>query len=163
MKQPDNTIWLFQVPDKARYLITQMQESFTFNIAIKQSGLLLTIASYNSFWWYGKMFHQSTFFSSGYLKKHHSTLFCPPLPAHKLHSVQKLGFGTCNKIYVEFESPWWDADCDIIHLVWEDEVCIAAMNHTVPLQACTEPLCKCYKAWQNTCLCSVMFAPWRHA
>lgn len=49
MKQPDNTIWLFQVPDKARYLITQMQESFTFNIAIKQSGLLLTIASYNSF------------------------------------------------------------------------------------------------------------------
>ncbi|XP_073338327.1 peroxisomal N(1)-acetyl-spermine/spermidine oxidase-like [Pagrus major] len=57
----------------------------------------------------------------GYLKKHHSTLFCPPLPAHKLHSVQKLGFGTCNKIFVEFESPWWDADCDIIHLVWEDE------------------------------------------
>ncbi|KAM9345431.1 peroxisomal N(1)-acetyl-spermine/spermidine oxidase-like [Symphorus nematophorus] len=57
----------------------------------------------------------------GYLKKHHSTLFCPPLPAHKLHSVQKLGFGTCNKIHVEFESPWWDADCDIIYLVWEDE------------------------------------------
>ncbi|XP_026209571.1 peroxisomal N(1)-acetyl-spermine/spermidine oxidase-like isoform X2 [Anabas testudineus] len=57
----------------------------------------------------------------GYLKKHHSTLFSPPLPAHKLHSIQKLGFGTCNKIYVEFETPWWDADCDVIYLVWEDE------------------------------------------
>ncbi|XP_068579345.1 peroxisomal N(1)-acetyl-spermine/spermidine oxidase-like [Cebidichthys violaceus] len=57
----------------------------------------------------------------GYLKKHHSTLFCPPLPAHKLSSVQRQGFGTCNKIYVEFESPWWDADCEIIYLVWKDE------------------------------------------
>lgn len=68
-------------------------------------------------------------FSSGYLKKHHSTLFSPPLPAHKLHSIQKLGFGTCNKIYVEFETPWWDADCDVIYLVWEDEVCSAAVYH----------------------------------
>ncbi|KAL7383755.1 hypothetical protein ABVT39_016943 [Epinephelus coioides] len=57
----------------------------------------------------------------GYLKKHHSTLFSPPLPAHKLNSIQRLGFGTCNKIFVEFESRWWDADCEIIFLVWEDE------------------------------------------
>uniref|UniRef100_A0A3Q3WHY1 Amine oxidase domain-containing protein n=1 Tax=Mola mola TaxID=94237 RepID=A0A3Q3WHY1_MOLML len=57
----------------------------------------------------------------GYLKKHHSSFFCPPLPAHKLHSIHKLGFGTCNKIYVEFDQPWWDADCDKIYLVWRDE------------------------------------------
>ncbi|KAG7258114.1 hypothetical protein CRUP_026714 [Coryphaenoides rupestris] len=52
---------------------------------------------------------------------HHSTLFSPPLPLHKLHSVQRMGFGTNNKIYVEFDSPWWDADCEVIYLVWEDE------------------------------------------
>ncbi|KAK5853960.1 hypothetical protein PBY51_015068 [Eleginops maclovinus] len=57
----------------------------------------------------------------GYLKKHHSTLFSPPLPLHKLHSVERLGFGTNNKIYVEFDSPWWDADCEVIYLLWEDE------------------------------------------
>nr|XP_040033736.1 peroxisomal N(1)-acetyl-spermine/spermidine oxidase [Gasterosteus aculeatus aculeatus] len=57
----------------------------------------------------------------GYLKKHHSALFHPPLPLHKLHSVQRLGFGTNNKIFVEFDSPWWDADCEVIYLVWEDE------------------------------------------
>ncbi|XP_005474174.1 peroxisomal N(1)-acetyl-spermine/spermidine oxidase [Oreochromis niloticus] len=57
----------------------------------------------------------------GYLKKHHSTLFHPPLPLHKLHSVQRLGFGTNNKIFVEFDSPWWDADCEVIFFVWEDE------------------------------------------
>ncbi|XP_067092840.1 peroxisomal N(1)-acetyl-spermine/spermidine oxidase isoform X1 [Osmerus mordax] len=58
----------------------------------------------------------------GYLKKHHATLLSPPLPLHKQHSVQRLGFGTNNKIFVEFESPWWDADCEVIYLVWEDEV-----------------------------------------
>ncbi|XP_013870195.1 peroxisomal N(1)-acetyl-spermine/spermidine oxidase isoform X1 [Austrofundulus limnaeus] len=57
----------------------------------------------------------------GYLKKHHSTLFHPPLPLHKLHSIQRIGFGTNNKIFVEFDSLWWDPDCEIIHLVWEDE------------------------------------------
>ncbi|TKS85534.1 Peroxisomal N(1)-acetyl-spermine/spermidine oxidase [Collichthys lucidus] len=57
----------------------------------------------------------------GYLKKHHSTLFRPPLPLHKLHSVQRLGFGTNNKIFVEFDSPWWDADCEVIYYLWEDE------------------------------------------
>uniref|UniRef100_A0A8C4GF14 Amine oxidase domain-containing protein n=2 Tax=Dicentrarchus labrax TaxID=13489 RepID=A0A8C4GF14_DICLA len=57
----------------------------------------------------------------GYLKKHHSALFRPPLPLHKLHSVQRLGFGTNNKIFVEFDSPWWDADCEVIYLLWEDE------------------------------------------
>uniref|UniRef100_UPI0037E7C9B7 peroxisomal N(1)-acetyl-spermine/spermidine oxidase-like n=1 Tax=Semicossyphus pulcher TaxID=241346 RepID=UPI0037E7C9B7 len=57
----------------------------------------------------------------GYLKKHCSALFSPPLPLHKLHSIQRLGFGTNNKIFVEFDSPWWDAECEVIHLVWEDE------------------------------------------
>ncbi|XP_037535178.1 peroxisomal N(1)-acetyl-spermine/spermidine oxidase [Nematolebias whitei] len=57
----------------------------------------------------------------GYLKKHHSTLFHPPLPLHKLHSIQRIGFGTNNKIFVEFDAPWWDPDCELIHLVWEDE------------------------------------------
>lgn len=67
----------------------------------------------------------------GYLKKHHSTLFHPPLPLHKLHSVQRLGFGTNNKIYVEFDSPWWDADCEVIYFVWEDEVrCLVRCTFT---------------------------------
>lgn len=60
--------------------------------------------------------------SSGYLKKHHQALFHPPLPLHKLHSVQRLGFGTNNKIFVQFDLPWWDADCEVIYFSWEDEV-----------------------------------------
>lgn len=57
----------------------------------------------------------------GYLKKNHTALFSPSLPLHKLHSIQRLGFGTNNKIFVEFDSPWWDEDCEVIYLLWEDE------------------------------------------
>ncbi|XP_003964196.2 peroxisomal N(1)-acetyl-spermine/spermidine oxidase [Takifugu rubripes] len=57
----------------------------------------------------------------GFLKKHHQTLFSPPLPLHKLHSIQRLGFGTNNKIFVEFDSAWWDAECEVIIPLWEDE------------------------------------------
>lgn len=67
-------------------------------------------------------------FSSGYLKKNYSTFFSPSLPQHKLQSMQKIGFGTSDKIFVEFESQWWDANCDVIHLVWQDEVSSGAMN-----------------------------------
>ncbi|XP_060728481.1 peroxisomal N(1)-acetyl-spermine/spermidine oxidase [Tachysurus vachellii] len=57
----------------------------------------------------------------GYMKKHHDSLLNPPLPQHKLHSIQRLGFGTNNKIFVEFEKPFWDEDCEVVFLVWEDE------------------------------------------
>lgn len=59
--------------------------------------------------------------SLGYLKKHHSSMFSPSLPLHKLRSIQRQGFGTNNKIFVEFDSPWWDADCEIIYFIWENE------------------------------------------
>ncbi|KAF4105872.1 hypothetical protein G5714_013534 [Onychostoma macrolepis] len=61
----------------------------------------------------------------GYLKKHQSTFLSPPLPLHKLHSIQKMGFGTNNKIFLEFEQPFWDEDCELIYLVWEDETHLA--------------------------------------
>ncbi|XP_077585783.1 peroxisomal N(1)-acetyl-spermine/spermidine oxidase [Stigmatopora nigra] len=57
----------------------------------------------------------------GYLKMHYSSLFHPPLPLHKIYSIQRYGFGTNNKIFVEFDSPWWDQDCEVIYMVWEDE------------------------------------------
>ncbi|KAI1894289.1 hypothetical protein AGOR_G00114290 [Albula goreensis] len=57
----------------------------------------------------------------GYLKRHQATLLSPPLPLPKVHSIQRMGFGTNNKIFVEFEQPFWDPDCESIYFVWEDE------------------------------------------
>ncbi|XP_076831410.1 peroxisomal N(1)-acetyl-spermine/spermidine oxidase [Brachyhypopomus gauderio] len=57
----------------------------------------------------------------GYLKKHQHTLLSPPLSLKKLHSIQRMGFGTNNKIFLEFEQPFWDENCKIIFFLWEDE------------------------------------------
>lgn len=57
----------------------------------------------------------------GYLKKYKDTFLSPSLPLHKLHSIQRMGFGSNNKIFLEFEQPFWDEDCELIYIVWEDE------------------------------------------
>ncbi|KAJ8332640.1 hypothetical protein SKAU_G00424290 [Synaphobranchus kaupii] len=46
-----------------------------------------------------------------------------------MHSIQRMGFGTNNKIFLEFEQPFWDPDCEVIYFVWEDE---ASLVDTVP-------------------------------
>ncbi|XP_059120838.1 peroxisomal N(1)-acetyl-spermine/spermidine oxidase isoform X1 [Peromyscus eremicus] len=56
----------------------------------------------------------------GFLKEHQDTFFEPPLPAQKAEAIKKLGFGTNNKIFLEFEEPFWEPDCQFIQVVWED-------------------------------------------
>lgn len=31
-----------------------------------------------------------------------------------------MGFGTNNKIFLDFEEPFWDPGCEYIQVVWED-------------------------------------------
>ncbi|XP_067828700.1 peroxisomal N(1)-acetyl-spermine/spermidine oxidase [Heptranchias perlo] len=57
----------------------------------------------------------------GFLKEHYKTFIHPPLPSSKINSIQKMGFGTNNKIFLEFEEPFWEPECELIKLVWEDE------------------------------------------
>ncbi|XP_008821396.2 peroxisomal N(1)-acetyl-spermine/spermidine oxidase isoform X2 [Nannospalax galili] len=66
----------------------------------------------------------------GFLKEHQVTFFEPPLPAEKAEAIRKIGFGTNNKIFLEFEEPFWEPSCEFIQVVWED---------TSPLQD-TDPL-----------------------
>ncbi|XP_062987781.1 peroxisomal N(1)-acetyl-spermine/spermidine oxidase [Elgaria multicarinata webbii] len=57
----------------------------------------------------------------GFLKEHQDTLFCPPLPSQKATAIRNLGFGTNNKVFLEFDEPFWKPDCQLIKVVWEDE------------------------------------------
>ncbi|XP_051880320.1 peroxisomal N(1)-acetyl-spermine/spermidine oxidase-like isoform X2 [Pristis pectinata] len=59
--------------------------------------------------------------SLGCLKANGQSLFQPRLPEQKLSAIQSMGFGTMNKIYLEYEAPFWDENTDIIGLVWEEE------------------------------------------
>ncbi|XP_066476182.1 peroxisomal N(1)-acetyl-spermine/spermidine oxidase [Tiliqua scincoides] len=56
----------------------------------------------------------------GFLKEQ-DTFFCPPLPPQKMSAIKKLGFGTNNKIFLEFEQPFWDPDCHSVQITWQDE------------------------------------------
>ncbi|NWS68533.1 PAOX oxidase, partial [Crotophaga sulcirostris] len=57
----------------------------------------------------------------GFLKEHHQEFFQPPLPEQKAEAIRRLGFGTNNKIFLEFEQPFWEPQQEYIKVVWEDE------------------------------------------
>ncbi|NXT94037.1 PAOX oxidase, partial [Anhinga rufa] len=57
----------------------------------------------------------------GFLKEHHQDFFQPPLPERKAEAIRRLGFGTNNKIFLEFEQPFWEPHQQLLELVWEDE------------------------------------------
>ncbi|KAK2099367.1 hypothetical protein P7K49_024818 [Saguinus oedipus] len=57
---------------------------------------------------------------ASFLKEHLDTFFDPALPAEKAEAIRKIGFGTNNKIFLEFEEPFWEPDCQLIQVVWED-------------------------------------------
>ncbi|XP_053548172.1 peroxisomal N(1)-acetyl-spermine/spermidine oxidase [Bombina bombina] len=57
----------------------------------------------------------------GFLKEQNASFTNPPLPPRKVQAIQNLGFGTNNKIIMEFEEPFWDPLCEYIMLVWEGE------------------------------------------
>ncbi|XP_060142670.1 uncharacterized protein [Globicephala melas] len=56
----------------------------------------------------------------GFLKERLDTFFEPPLPTEKAEAIRKIGFGTNNKIFLEFEEPFWQPDCQHIQVVWRD-------------------------------------------
>lgn len=58
---------------------------------------------------------------AGFLKECHQDFFQPPLPEWKAEAIHRLGFGTNNKIFLEFEQPFWEPQQQLLEVVWEDE------------------------------------------
>ncbi|XP_068202521.1 uncharacterized protein [Palaemon carinicauda] len=58
--------------------------------------------------------------SIGYLKEH-LHMFSPALPNHLQKSIISTGYGTIDKIFLEFDDPFWSEDCKGIHLVWTNK------------------------------------------
>lgn len=59
--------------------------------------------------------------SVGVLKERHNQLFNPPLPSEKVNTIQNLQMCILDKIYVEFEKPWWPANPANFTILWQDE------------------------------------------
>ncbi|XP_062059893.1 spermine oxidase isoform X1 [Lepus europaeus] len=59
--------------------------------------------------------------SLGVLKRQYPSFFRPGLPTEKVAAIHRLGIGTTDKIFLEFEEPFWGAECNSLQFVWEDE------------------------------------------
>ncbi|XP_026548861.1 spermine oxidase isoform X1 [Notechis scutatus] len=77
--------------------------------------------------------------SLGVLKKRHEEMFYPPLPEEKVLAIQKLGISTTDKIFLEFEAPFWSPECNSIQFVWEDEA--EAESLTYPEELWYKKIC----------------------
>ncbi|CAF0888908.1 unnamed protein product [Brachionus calyciflorus] len=59
--------------------------------------------------------------SLGVLKRSHTQLFKPKLPQNKIQSIDRLGFGTVNKIFVIFEKNF-EPDFQGVQIIWNDDL-----------------------------------------
>ncbi|XP_055838192.1 spermine oxidase-like [Episyrphus balteatus] len=59
--------------------------------------------------------------SLGVLKEKHSKLFNPKLPIQKVRAIESIGFGTVNKIFIEFPEQFWPNDWNGFALLWRQE------------------------------------------
>lgn len=60
--------------------------------------------------------------SVGYIKENMNTLFKPPLPDKKCKAFANVGFGTINKIFLIYKTPFWGAQDQGFQLVWTENL-----------------------------------------
>lgn len=71
----------------------------------------------------------------GYLKDHIKTMFVPRLPTPHYLSIISMGFGTVNKIYLNFGEPWWEPETKGFQFVWEKNKVHVFGKGIIPLWA----------------------------
>lgn len=59
--------------------------------------------------------------SLGVLKECHLNLFEPILPSRKIDTIDGLSIGTVNKIFIEFEKPFWMPEWEGFSFLWKHE------------------------------------------
>lgn len=57
----------------------------------------------------------------GYIKENYKTLFIPSLPEDKIKAIEDLPFITVNKIFLEFEEPFW-IEADVFNVIWNEKI-----------------------------------------
>ncbi len=84
---------------------------------------VIKITTYNSNEKKRKSYTASVVISTlplGVLKRSHNEIFTPRLPAEKINSIEKLGFGIVDKLWVVFDQPF-DDDFDSLQFIWRED------------------------------------------
>ncbi|XP_076240610.1 uncharacterized protein LOC143183085 [Calliopsis andreniformis] len=58
--------------------------------------------------------------SLGYLKENYKKIFTPALPPLFSQTIENLGFGLINKIFLDFGMPWWEASTRGFQFLWKE-------------------------------------------
>ncbi|KAL1496929.1 hypothetical protein ABEB36_007979 [Hypothenemus hampei] len=59
--------------------------------------------------------------SLGVLKEHAEKMFCPALPANKMEAINSLGYGHIDKIFLDYEKPFWVWSEGSIKFAWSPD------------------------------------------
>ena len=62
--------------------------------------------------------HVLVTFSLGVLKQQHAKMFHPSLPSRIERAINDIGFQTINKLFIQFDRPWW-GDLDGIQVIFK--------------------------------------------
>jgi hypothetical protein len=60
--------------------------------------------------------------SLGCLKMTYRRLFYPPLPHYKVNAIEKLGFGTVNKLFLVFDQALFNKDVQGLQVLWRNDL-----------------------------------------
>ena len=59
--------------------------------------------------------------SLGVLKERHEKLFTPLLPEYKVKAIKGLSLGTVDKLFLEFDKPFWDESWTGLKIIWTEK------------------------------------------
>ncbi|XP_066152526.1 peroxisomal N(1)-acetyl-spermine/spermidine oxidase isoform X2 [Euwallacea fornicatus] len=76
--------------------------------------------------------------SLGVLKEHAEEMFFPLLPANKMDAIQNLGYGNINKVYLDYDKPFWVWSEGGMKFAWSPDELIHGSNWTKGLVSVEE-------------------------
>lgn len=121
-KIPDDTIYLNNTVEKIDWsdFKTEVSNNDEKNSNVapscKENDLKIKVSCSN-----GEIFegnHVIVTVPLGVLKKHANSLFVPSLSENKVKAIQSVGFGAVNKIFLEFNDPFWEPP-SLYSVIWK--------------------------------------------
>lgn len=95
--------------------------------------------------------------SLGFLKHSYKTLFTPQLPAIKRNAIEGLSIGTVDKIYMEWEKPFWTDDWPGFGLLWTKKDSEEIKKSSYPWVEDVIGIWRC--SYQPNILCGWIYGP----